>query len=78
MTCEEPMNRVNHRKTYGYEEKLAAVQAHLEQGQPVLEAMKLADTSSKSAFFRWCSEYREGGAEALRPRKRGRRRKPRP
>ena len=60
------------RRTYTFEEKLEAVRAHLESGLTAQQAMDKFGVRSKSAFFRWCTAYREGGPEALRPRRRGR------
>ncbi|MCH3967573.1 MAG: transposase [Atopobiaceae bacterium] len=66
------MDSIDHRRNYTYDEKLSSVQAHVEDGVSVNEAMKKGGIESKSAFFRWCSQYRREGAEALRPKKRGR------
>ena len=63
------------RNSYPFETKMSAVKAHVEDGMTSAEAMKAYGIKSKSAFFRWCSTYREEGAEALRPKKRGRPRK---
>lgn len=63
------------RNLYTLETKLASVQAHVEGGLTSTEAMKKYGVKSKSAFFRWCATYREEGAEALTPKKRGRPRK---
>lgn len=63
------------RRTYTYEEKLAAVRAHLEGGLTATEAMEQYDVRSKSAFFRWCSAYRAEGEQGLAPKRRGRPRK---
>lgn len=60
------------RRSYTFEEKLEAVKAHIEDGLTAQQAMEKYDIRSKSAFFRWCTAYREGGPEALRPRRRGR------
>lgn len=66
------MKERKHRNTYSYEEKLGAVEDHIVRGLPASEAMEANGVTSKSAFFRWCNVYRTQGAEALRPRKRGR------
>lgn len=60
------------RNQYSYEDKVGAVKAHIEGGMTSTSAMDAYGVKSKSAFFRWCSTYREEGAEALRPKKRGR------
>ena len=65
------------RRAYTYEEKLAAVRAHLEEGLTASEAMKKYDVRSKSAFFRWCSAYKAEGEAGLAPKRRGRPRKSR-
>ena len=63
------------RSTYSFETKLAAVEAHVKGDLSSAEAMRAYGVQSKSTYFRWCAAYREGGAEALRPKKRGRPRK---
>lgn len=63
------------RSSYSFETKLAAVQAHIEGGLTSSEAMRAYDIVSKSAYFRWCSAYKEQGEEGLKPKKRGRPRK---
>lgn len=60
------------RKSYTFETKLESVRAHVEDGLTAEAAMKEWGVDSKSAFFRWCATYRAEGAEALRPKKRGR------
>lgn len=63
------------RISYELEQKLAAVRSHLEGGLTSVEAMRMHGVRSKSAFFRWCAAYRDGGEDALQPKKRGRPRK---
>lgn len=65
----------NMRNSYDHATKLAAVRAHLEFGKTSVEAMAEYGITSKSSFFRWCAAYREGGPDALSPKKRGRPRK---
>lgn len=60
------------RNSYDHETKLAAVRAHVEGGMTSTEAMSAYGVTSKSSFFRWCAAYKDGGAEALSPKKRGR------
>lgn len=66
---------VDSRYSYSYETKLAAVQAHVNEGLTSSQAMAKYGIKSKSAFFRWCATYKEEGREALKPLKRGRPRK---
>ena len=63
------------RNSYDHETKLACVRAHIEEGMTSVEAMQAYGVTSKSSFFRWCAAYREGGPDALSPKKRGRPRK---
>lgn len=49
---------------YTYEQKVAAASAVVDGGMTKTEAM--------SPLKKWCALYREGGAEALRPRPKGR------
>ena len=63
------------RNSYTYETKLKAVEDHLDRGMTASDAMLSHGVASKSAFFRRCAAYRDGGAQALRPKKRGRPRK---
>ncbi|MBQ9058862.1 MAG: helix-turn-helix domain-containing protein [Atopobiaceae bacterium] len=60
------------RNNYTYEQKLAAVKDHLENGKTVEQSMKDNGITSRSAFFRWCGEWKTQGPEALRPKRRGR------
>lgn len=60
------------RNNYSYEQKHAAVSDHLENGKKVEEAMKDNGITSRSAFFRWCKEWKLRGPESLRPKRRGR------
>lgn len=57
---------------YGFETKVAAARAVVEEGMPKPEAMSSFGIASKSPLDRWCRLYREGGAEALRPKPKGR------
>jgi transposase len=61
-----------YRRTYTHEIKVAAVRAHLEEGLTASQAMEKYDVRSKSAFFRWCTAYREQGEAGLAPKRRGR------
>ena len=57
---------------YGYETKVAAARAVVDGGMSKPEAMARLRIASESPLKNWCRLYREGGAEALRPRPRGR------
>ena len=56
---------------YAYEQKLAA-RAVVEDGMARPAAMAAFGIASSSPLDRWCGLYREGGAEALRPKPKGR------
>lgn len=57
---------------YDFETKVAAAKAVVEDGVPKPEAMERFGIASASPLDRWCRLYREGGAEALRPKPKGR------
>ena len=57
---------------YSWELKCAAAKAVVEDGMPVVEAMAAYGVASRSPLNKWCKLYREGGAEALRPKPKGR------
>ena len=58
--------------TYDYETKVAAASAVVDGGMAKPEAMARFGIASASPLDRWCRLHREGGAEALRPRPKGR------
>ena len=60
-----------HRR-YDYETKVAAASAVVDGGLSKPEAMARFGIASESPLRSWCRLYREGGAEALRPRPKGR------
>ena len=60
-----------HRK-YDFETKVAAASAVVDLGRPKSEVMVEFGIASRSPLNAWCSRYREGGAEALRPKPKGR------
>ena len=62
----------NKRTAYTYEQKIGAVTAIIDDGATYLEAMKMFGINSKHPLERWVKAYRESGAEALVPKKRGR------
>lgn len=57
---------------YDFETKVAAARAVAEGGMAKPGAMARFGIASESPLKNWCRPYREGGAEALRPRPRGR------
>ena len=61
--------------TYDFETKVAAASAVVDGGMAKPEAMRRFGIASVSPLKAWCRLYREGGAEALRPRPKGRPRK---
>lgn len=69
-------------RRYGWETKVAAARDHVENGLSVAEVMARYGIASIAPLQRWCREYRAGGAEALRPKPKGRpkgaKSKPRP
>ncbi len=58
--------------SYEYETKVAAARSAVEGGMAKPEAMERFGVASRSALDSWCRLHREGGAEALRPRPKGR------
>lgn len=59
-------------RTYDYETKLAAARAHVDEGVPASEVALRYGISTVELLRRWCHAYREGGADALRPKPKGR------
>lgn len=57
---------------YTYEQKVAAASAVVDGGMGKQDAMKAFGVMSLAPLKRWCALYREDGAEALRPRPKGR------
>ena len=57
---------------YTYEQKVAAASAVVDGGATKAEAMAEFGIMSMAPLDRWCRLYREGGAEALRPKPKGR------
>ena len=62
--------------TYDYETRLAVAREVVDGGSTQAEAMARHGVASLPTVKRWCRLYREGGAEALRPRSGGRPRGP--
>lgn len=57
---------------YTHEQRVAAASAVVDGGMAKARAMAEFGIMSKSPLDRWCRLYREGGAEALRPKPKGR------
>ena len=57
---------------YDFETKVAAAKAVVDGGMAKPEAMERFGIASASPLDSWCRLYREGGAEALRPKPKGR------
>ena len=57
---------------YTHGQKVAAASAVVDGGMTKTEAMAAFGIMSMSPLKRWCALYREGGAEALRPKPKGR------
>lgn len=60
------------RRSYDWQTKVAAVRDVVDRGVGKAEAMARHHIASIAPLERWCREYRAGGAEALRPRAKGR------
>lgn len=58
--------------SYTYEQKVAAASAVVDGGATKAEAMAKFGIMSLAPLERWCRLYREGGAEALEPKPKGR------
>ena len=61
----------NHRK-YSWEEKVAAAEAVVGGRLSKPQAMAEFHIASASPLDKWCKLYREGGADALKPKSKGR------
>lgn len=57
---------------YSFETKVAAVRAVADEGMSKAEAMAKFGIASPSSFKKWLKAYREDGADALRPKPKGR------
>lgn len=60
-----------HRR-YDYETKLGAAADFVDKGMTRQEVMEKYGMASMAALKRWVASYREGGAEALKPKPKGR------
>lgn len=59
-------------RSYCWEVKVAAAKAVVEGGEPKADVMARYGIASLSPLDKWCKAYREGGADALKPRPEGR------
>ena len=62
---------VKHTK-YDYETKVAAARAVVDGGMSKPEAMVYFGIASVTPLKQWCRLYRQGGAQALKPKPQGR------
>ena len=62
---------VKHTK-YDYETKVAAARAVVDGGMSKPEAMMRFGIASATPLKQWCRLYRQGGAQALKPKPKGR------
>ena len=60
------------RTKYDYETKVAAAKAVVDGGMSKPEAMMRFGIASATPLKQWCRLYREGGAQALKPKPKGR------
>lgn len=68
----EVLLSMGRKRTYDWETKVAAASAVVDSGRTKPEVMREFGIASRSPLEVWCRRYREGGAEALRPRPKGR------
>ena len=59
-------------RTYDYETKVGAARAVVDGGMSKPEAMVRFGIANATSLKRWCRLYREGGAQALKPKRKGR------
>ena len=59
-------------RTYDYETKVAAARAVVDGGMSKPEAMVRFGIASATPLKQWCRLYREGGVQALKPKRKGR------
>lgn len=64
------------RRQYDYETKLAAARDYVDRGMTRQEVMSRYGIANQTQLKQWAKAYREGGPEALRPKPKGRPRKP--
>lgn len=66
------LNMGKKQAVYDYETRVAAARAVVEEGAAKTEVMARFGIASKTPLGRWCGLYRDGGAEALLPKPKGR------
>ncbi len=59
-------------RSYTWELKVAAAKAVVEEREPKADVMARYGIASLSPLEKWCKAYREGEAEALKPKPKGR------
>jgi len=59
-------------RTYDYETKVGAARAVVDGGMSKPEAMVRFGIASATPLKQWCRLYREGGVQALKPKRKGR------
>lgn len=69
---EELLSMGRGQRVYTYEQRVGAARAVVDGGATKVEAMARYGVAAESTLTKWCRAYREGGAEALRPRPKGR------
>ena len=67
---------VTSHKKYSHELKVAAARDVVERGMTLADAMAKHGIASLTPLKNWCSAYREGGPDALKPKPKGRPGKP--
>ncbi|MCI1984515.1 MAG: helix-turn-helix domain containing protein [Bifidobacteriaceae bacterium] len=65
------LNMGTRSKKYSYDTKLAAVRDHIDGGISTTQVMAKYAIVSPASLERWYRLYREGGIEALKPRRNG-------
>lgn len=70
--AEAVLNGGSRHRVYDFETKMAVVRDRLERGKSVREVMMAHGIPSESSVKMWCRKYRQGGAEALVDKPRGR------
>ena len=63
---------VTSHKKYSHELKVAAARDVVERGMTLADAMAKHGIASLTPLKNWCSAYREGGPDALKPKPKGR------
>lgn len=69
---EEGLHRSRQKKTYSYEFKLSVVESYLTEEISYKDLALKTGVSNPSIITAWVRRYREGGPDALQPKKKGR------